>query len=98
MRRMAPSRPNIGPSSIGEIQPHSPDPTGPARVGLAVIRAYKAVFSPWFAGNCRFVPGCADYASEAIARHGLLKGTWLATRRLSRCHPLGGHGYDPVPR
>jgi hypothetical protein len=43
------------------------------------------------------MPGCADYAAEAIARHGVLGGGWLAAKRLGRCHPLGGHGYDPVP-
>jgi putative membrane protein insertion efficiency factor len=69
----------------------------PARVGLALIRAYKLVLSPWFAGSCRYVPGCADYTTEAIQRHGLLRGGWLGMRRLARCHPFGGHGYDPVP-
>jgi putative membrane protein insertion efficiency factor len=68
-----------------------------ARIGLALIRAYKVLFSPWFTGSCRFVPGCADYTSEAIARFGLVRGAWLGARRLGRCHPLGGHGYDPVP-
>jgi hypothetical protein len=62
-----------------------------------LIRAYKLTLSPFFAGSCRFVPGCADYAAEAIARHGVLGGGWLAAKRLGRCHPLGGHGYDPVP-
>jgi len=66
-------------------------------VALRVLRAYKIVFSPQFAGSCRFLPSCADYAAEALARHGLLKGSWLAVRRLSRCHPLGAAGHDPVP-
>src|SRR5262245_17788385 len=69
----------------------------PARAGLALIRAYKLLVSPWFAGACRFVPSCSDYTSEAIARFGLARGMWLGVRRLSRCHPLGGHGLDPVP-
>ena len=69
-----------------------------ARVALAAIRAYKYLISPTLTGSCRFVPGCADYMAEAIARHGLLRGGWLGTRRLSRCHPLGASGYDPVPR
>lgn len=46
---------------------------------------------------CRFVPSCSTYAVEAIESHGALRGGWLATRRLGRCHPWGGHGYDPVP-
>ena len=78
-------------------EPARPRPPVPARIGLALIRAYKVFFSPWFTGSCRFLPGCADYTSEAIARFGLLRGTWLGAKRLARCHPLGGHGYDPVP-
>ncbi|MCA1583919.1 MAG: membrane protein insertion efficiency factor YidD [Acidobacteria bacterium] len=69
-----------------------------ARVVLGLIRAYKYLVSPWFTGRCRFVPSCADYTAEAIARHGAVRGALLGARRLSRCHPLGGSGYDPVPR
>ena len=64
---------------------------------LALIRLYKITFSPLFAGSCRYTPGCADYMSESIARHGVLRGGWLGTKRLCRCHPFGGHGFDPVP-
>lgn len=67
------------------------------RLALWLIRAYKIFLSPLFAGSCRYTPGCADYMSEAIARHGVARGGWLGTRRLCRCHPFGGHGYDPVP-
>ena len=64
---------------------------------LGCIRIYKLTLSPLFAGSCRYVPGCADYMSEAIERHGVIRGGWLGTKRLCRCHPFGGHGYDPVP-
>jgi putative membrane protein insertion efficiency factor len=69
----------------------------PARAALAAIRAYKVLLSPWFAGSCRFVPSCADYTAEAIACYGAARGIWLGARRLGRCHPFGGHGFDPVP-
>jgi uncharacterized protein len=71
--------------------------TVPQRVAIACLRAYKLVLSPLFAGSCRYLPSCSDFAREAVVRHGVLTGCWLATRRLARCHPLGGHGYDPVP-
>lgn len=72
-------------------------PSGPQRVALALIRAYQLLLSPVFAGSCRFVPSCSHYAADAVRRFGVIRGTWLAVRRLSRCHPLGGHGLDPVP-
>jgi putative membrane protein insertion efficiency factor len=70
----------------------------PQRVAVRLIRLYKILLSPLFAGSCRFVPSCSDYAREAILEFGVLKGTWLAARRLGRCHPLGSSGFDPVPR
>jgi len=68
-----------------------------ARAALAFIRAYKLSLSPLFRGSCRFLPSCADYAAIAIERHGALYGSWLAARRLIRCHPLCAAGHDPVP-
>ena len=91
------------------MPPSSPDTTDttppPARVGLAAatllaaIRAYKVVVSPYLAaGACRFTPSCSDYAAQAIAAHGAVRGGWLAARRLARCRPWGGHGFDPIPQ
>ena len=65
---------------------------------LVFLRAYKLLLSPLFAGACRFTPSCSDYMAEAVRAHGVLRGTWLGLRRLSRCRPFGGHGFDPVPR
>lgn len=61
------------------------------------IRVYRWLISPLLPPRCRFLPTCSDYAIEAIATQGPLRGSWLALRRLSRCHPWGGSGYDPVP-
>ncbi len=69
-------------------------------MGLFVIRliaVYQRIVSPYMPGACRYTPTCSHYAQEAIERHGLLRGGWLATRRLARCQPWGGRGYDPVP-
>ena len=72
-------------------------PSLAARAVLAGIRAYQLLLSPMFAGSCRFVPSCSQYATEAIQRFGAIRGSVLAVRRLMRCHPLGSHGLDPVP-
>lgn len=61
------------------------------------IRFYQYVISPMVGPRCRFVPTCSQYTIEAIRHHGPLKGLWLGLRRVTRCHPWGGHGYDPVP-
>ncbi|UXU73728.1 MULTISPECIES: membrane protein insertion efficiency factor YidD [unclassified Paracoccus (in: a-proteobacteria)] len=61
------------------------------------VRAYRLVASPWVGHGCRFQPTCSAYALEALARHGGCKGGWLTLRRVCRCHPWGGSGFDPVP-
>jgi uncharacterized protein len=64
---------------------------------IAPIRLYQWTLSPLLGFNCRFAPSCSAYAIEAIATHGAVRGVWLALRRILRCHPWGGSGYDPVP-
>jgi len=64
---------------------------------IQLVRLYRLAISPWLGGNCRFDPTCSSYAIEALQKHGVFKGTWLAMRRIGRCHPWGGSGYDPVP-
>lgn len=77
--------------------PHADVLTAAQRTVLMLLRGYKLLFSAQYAGSCRYLPSCSDYAAEAVARFGVLRGTWLAVRRLARCHPLGASGYDPVP-
>jgi putative membrane protein insertion efficiency factor len=70
----------------------------PARAALvAIIKAYRAVFSGWLGGQCRFAPTCSHYAEQAILTHGAVKGSALASWRVLRCNPYGKGGLDPVP-
>ena len=69
----------------------------PRRAGMAAIRLYQATLGPALPPACRYAPTCSQYAYTAIARYGLTRGGWLALKRLARCQPFGGHGYDPVP-
>jgi uncharacterized protein len=78
--------------------PDAPPLSRAQRVVLGALRWYKVLISQYFAGSCRYVPSCSDYAAEAVAAHGVLRGSALAGRRLARCHPFGGHGLDLVPR
>ena len=64
---------------------------------LALIRCYQLCISPLIPPRCRYTPTCSQYAIEAVRKYGALKGGWLALKRLARCHPWGGCGYDPVP-
>ena len=68
-----------------------------ARILIGAVRVYQLAISSWTPSSCRFMPSCSAYAIEALERHGALRGAWLTLRRLGRCHPWGGHGYDPVP-
>lgn len=68
-----------------------------ARALLGLIRLWQLAISPLYSPPCRFHPTCSAYARDAVRTHGGLRGGWLAIRRLLRCHPLGGSGYDPVP-
>lgn len=68
-----------------------------ARIVSLPVHLYRATFSSLVGMNCRYQPTCSAYALEALEKHGGIKGSYLATRRILRCHPLGGSGYDPVP-
>ncbi|MEP5569191.1 MAG: membrane protein insertion efficiency factor YidD [Halioglobus sp.] len=67
------------------------------RFFIFLISSYKVLLSPFLGHHCRFYPSCSSYAQEAITQHGVFKGLWLATRRLSKCHPWHEGGVDPVP-
>ena len=64
---------------------------------IGLVKFYRLAISPWLGMNCRFQPTCSEYAIEALQKHGVFKGSWLAAKRIGRCHPWGGSGYDPVP-
>ncbi len=63
---------------------------------IKIIRFYQILVSPFLGKNCRFLPTCSHYTIEAIEKHGALKGGWLAIKRISKCHPWGKSGFDPV--
>lgn len=67
-----------------------------ARCGLLLVRGYQLCISPLFPPCCRYVPTCSEYAAQALARHGAVRGSLLALRRILRCHPFAAGGYDPV--
>ena len=64
---------------------------------VGLIKIYQYLISPLLGPKCRYTPTCSNYALEAINKYGTAKGTWLALKRIARCHPWGGHGHDPVP-
>lgn len=68
-----------------------------ANILIAIVRFYQLAISPLYPATCRYAPTCSQYMIEAIRVHGVLRGTWMGLRRISKCHPWGGSGYDPVP-
>lgn len=72
-------------------------PSSAARAAAALLAGYKKVISPLLPPACRFAPTCSEYARRAVLDHGLIRGGWLALRRLLRCHPFHPGGFDPVP-
>jgi uncharacterized protein len=64
---------------------------------IFLIKLYQWLISPWLGVKCRFTPTCSHYGIEALKKYGPRKGLWLTAKRIARCHPWGGHGYDPVP-
>ena len=66
-------------------------------VAITAIQFYQKALSPYWGKTCRYEPTCSRYSSEAVGKYGVLKGLWLTAKRLCRCRPLGGQGYDPVP-
>ncbi len=72
-------------------------PSIAARLGIGIVWLYQVMLGPLFGGRCRFYPSCSNYTMEALREHGLLRGSWLALRRIGRCHPLHEGGVDLVP-
>jgi putative membrane protein insertion efficiency factor len=67
------------------------------RLLILLVKGYQALLSPHLLPSCRYSPTCSQYAVEALGKYGAWKGSWLAAKRILRCHPWGGHGHDPVP-
>ncbi|MGI9527633.1 MAG: membrane protein insertion efficiency factor YidD [Weeksellaceae bacterium] len=65
---------------------------------IGLIKFYQLAISPWLGSNCRYTPTCSQYGIEALQTHGFIKGCWLTAKRIIRCNPWGGCGYDPVPK
>jgi uncharacterized protein len=86
-------------TAVTSTAQHDPSerPTAAARVLVLLLTGYRRFISPLLGPRCRFYPSCSAYALEAVQVHGALRGTWLAARRLSRCHPFHAGGLDPVP-
>jgi len=68
-----------------------------SQVFILLIKGYRLIVSPYLPNSCRYNPTCSQYGIDAITKYGFIKGSWLTLKRILRCHPWGGHGYDPVP-
>jgi len=64
---------------------------------IVLVKLYQWIISPWLGPKCRYTPTCSEYAIESFKKYGPIKGLWLTIKRVSKCHPWGGHGHDPVP-
>jgi putative membrane protein insertion efficiency factor len=84
-------------SEAAEVARGDCRPRGAARLLAGLVHGYQLAISPLLRPSCRFAPSCSEYAYEALIEHGALRGSWLAVRRLLRCHPFCTGGYDPVP-
>lgn len=67
------------------------------KIFLLLIRFYQTLLSPMLPASCRYMPTCSEYSKQAILKYGPLKGLWLGIKRILKCHPWGGSGYDPIP-
>ena len=67
----------------------------PARLLIGIVRLYQLLVSPWLGPVCRFEPSCSQYMIQAVEKYGFVRGAWKGVRRIARCHPFGGRGYDP---
>ena len=65
---------------------------------IFIIKIYQFIFSPLIGKNCRYLPTCSEYVIESLKLHGLLRGSLFAIKRILKCHPFGGHGFDPIPK
>ena len=65
---------------------------------IFIIKIYQIIISPLIGQNCRYLPTCSEYAIESLKLHGLLRGSLFAIKRILKCHPFGGHGFDPIPK
>ena len=85
-------------ANVSESDGWNAKAVGPiTRALMFLVRGYQGTLSMFLGGQCRYYPTCSEYSLEALRVHGALRGTWLTLKRIGRCHPFGGGGYDPVP-